>query len=113
MSIFLKNSVYLVYLISLLMSHVPRRKKWYKALLSLQKYDDLHIWMFISLWGQASRNGLIRIFCLRATPCTIIGAKSDTAVSPQEKDEIYDIYSAEGPCENNFCPFDGAGEHAR
>ena len=32
-----------------------------KALFSLQKHDDLHIWVFISLWGHASRNGLIRI----------------------------------------------------
>ena len=52
-------------------------------------------------------------FCLGATPFTIVGVKGDTDVSSQEKDEIYDIYSAEGPCENNFCTFDGAGEHAR
>src|SRR5437899_5046292 len=78
-----------------------------KALFYLQKYDDSHIWVFISLWERASRNGLIRIsafmllhlpslyqkwtysyFRLCATPFTIVGTKSDIAVSSQEKDEI-------------------------
>jgi hypothetical protein len=62
MSIFLENSVYLVYLISFLMSHVPRRKKMArKALFHLQKRDASHIWVFISLWKRTSRSGLIRI----------------------------------------------------
>src|SRR2546421_1687397 len=32
-----------------------------KALFHLQKQDDSHIWVFISLWERASRNSLIRI----------------------------------------------------
>ena len=42
MSIFLENSVYLVYLISLLMSHVPRRKKWHAKHCSIFRNTMIH-----------------------------------------------------------------------
>ncbi len=42
MSIFLENSVYLVYLISLLMRHVPRRKKWHVKHCSIFRNTMIH-----------------------------------------------------------------------
>src|SRR6266852_4854473 len=42
MSIFLENSVYLVYLISLLMRHVPRRKKWHAKHCSIFRNTMIH-----------------------------------------------------------------------
>ena len=68
-----------------------------RALFHLQKYDASHIWMFIFLWKRASRNDPIRLsgFVLLHVPSLV--QRAIQLVSSQEKDEVYDIYSAKGP----------------
>lgn len=78
MSILLENSVYLVYLIFLLMSHVPRRKKDTQSTVPSSEtrcftYLGVHLSVetCFQKWPYSHS-------CLRATPCIIVGARRNT-----------------------------------